>query len=353
MYTEVNFFPSFKDFEKAHFTNNNKYLIICTENTEFEFDNLKRVDYDFLGAVFPKIVYDNRLYMEGILVFTIDKNVELKFIKNLEKFKSDEIDFSQSKSIITIVDGFSNYNSLFLEKLYENLHLNSTLIGGGAGYFKNPNKNMIFNNRGVFNDAAILLILKKEMNLGISLGWEAFDGPFIATKCEGKILKEIDYINALDVYIDAIKKHYDVDINSENIHEILKKFPLGIVKHNNETLLRDVIEISESNELILAGDIEKNSIFNILKSQKKSLIKYIEKACEDAKIDESKSFFFFDCISRQDFLADKYESQINLICNRKNSKNIFGFLSIGEVANSENRYINFLNKSCVMGGICH
>jgi hypothetical protein len=129
-------------------------------------------------------------------------------------------------------------------------------------------------------------------------------------------------------------------------------YPLGIVKFNGESLIRDPIEIDEYGNMRLAGDIKTNTIFNILKGDKQELITAAVQAAKESSIN-CNEIFLFECITRLQFLADSFDIEIEQILNSTNIENIYGIFSVGEVGNNGDRYINILNKTSVMSQIWH
>lgn len=351
MCIETNFYSNFNDFKENSKFNNKKILILITENTFFDFDYLNSLKLEYYGAVFPKVIYKNKLYDDGIVVYELDSFTKIEFIKDMSNFNLPRKKCCNFKTIITIVDGFSDYNIDFLENLYECVNLDANIIGGGAGLFKNSSKPMLFSNDGLFKDSAILVFLENRINIAVGLGWETFKGPYLATKCEGKQLVAIDYQNAVNLYCDAL--NIDEKYFKKNFYDIVKKYPLGIIKHDADFVVRDIIDLNSKNQIVLAGDIEENTLFNILKGDAKNIFDSTSLACKTARIDESCYTMVFDCISRLDFLGEEYSSQTKILSNNSLNENIFGAVCVGEIANDGKKYINFLNKSCVIGGVCH
>lgn len=349
MNIEAKLFTDIIELKKEKLKNNFKYLILTTEETPFNLDYLESSNIEYYGAIFPKLIYKNRLYKKAILLFELSKEVELNFIESMKDY--DGCKKLNRHSLIALFDGFSNHNLSFIEKVYGDIKINSSILGGGAGCFNEPDRSMFFHNGKFYKDSAILVFFNQKINLGVGLGLSSFDGPFLATKTSGKVLKEIDYSNAFDFYANLIKKETGKDITPETFYEVAKDYPIGIVKHNKDTVIRDFVGLNENNELVLAGDIEENSVFNILKFKSKEIKKSTLQACHDANIKNSDFTFVFDCVSRFDSLEDEYENQISTIYENSNKK-LFGVLCIGEIANKENKYIDFLNKSCVIGGLC-
>ena len=104
-------------------------------------------------------------------------------------------------------------------------------------------------------------------------------------------------------------------------------------------------------KLVLVGDIKDNSVINILKVDKTSMLEASKSAAEESIKKDSSLVFIFDCASRVNYLQDGFIEELNNISSLTTKKMLFGAVTIGEIANSGNKYINFYNKTCVIGSV--
>jgi len=352
MYARVNYYNTLNEFLDSKFSKNKKHLIFITSKCDFTIAQLNKSKIEFYGAVFETIIYKNKVHNNGLMVFELKEETNICFIENMDNYLIEESIFSNAKSVLTVLDGFSKYTSSFLENIFEDVPLDTNVIGGGAGVFARKKKEVVFNNDGIFKDAAFLIMLNLELELGIGHGWDILDGPFIATDVKGNILKQIDYKNAFSLYKDIVERDSEVKILDKNDYNLLKDYPFGIVKLNGDSIVRDTLSVREDGSLILAGEIPSNSVINILKGEREKLLTQSYEAGKDATKNNSEVLMMFECISRSQYLKDDIEEQIGNIINDTSAKHVFGVVSIGEIANDGNKYIYFLNKSCVIGGIC-
>lgn len=352
MYARVNFYNSIDEFNKVKHNTAKMYLIFITDKTTFNLEELNLSKLKFVGGIFPTIIYKSQTFSEGLMVFELNDISKVHFVENIDSYKFNKNLFTGVKSIVTILDGFSQYNSSFLENVFENTNLDTNIIGGGAGVFTDSSRKVVFNNNGIYKNASFLILLNEKVEMGVGHGWDILEGPHVSTNVEEKILKEIDYKNAFEVYKEGIEKNTNIILTKDNYSEVIKEFPLGIVKFNADSLVREIVDFGKNGEIILAGDIQPNSVINILKGEKESLIKDAIKAGKSATKSDAEILMMFECVSRLDYLGEDFKKLINSVIDETTAQHIFGVVSIGEIANDGNKYIYFLNKSCVMGGIC-
>ncbi len=336
-------------FLKYAINTNSSYLIFTTPSTAINLEDFNKNNIHIYGAIFSHIIFKNEIYDKGLISIEIKDELSLEFIENVKDYEFDSNKFIESKSIVTIFNGFCEYNQEFFMKLFENVALDTNIFGGGAGIIKDKNKKVFFNNKGFFLDCAILLSLNKKINIASKHGWQSLSGPYIVTSSQNNVLKTIDYIDAFEVYKNIIKEDCDIDINEDNFLEISKNYPIGIVRYSRDDIVRDPISF-EDGKLILVTEVKVNSIINILKGNKKSLINAAKEAAIEALSEKCNLALVFSCITRKNFLEEDFKEELDAIYSEVNSNNMIGALTIGEIANNGNRNINLLNKSCVIGG---
>jgi hypothetical protein len=277
---------------------------------------------------------------------------------------------------MVLLDGLSENITTFLDSLFNVLPLNIEILGGGAGKLTLKQEPVIFSNDGIYENAALTISKKSKLFIGVENGWEFLEGPFMVTSSNKNILKSLNFMDAFEVYKSVVEEDSGLKFNNafetyknvvekesgeqlteDNFFDIAKSYPLGIVKFNKEIIVRDPIAKDEKGNMVLVGDLEQNSTINILKGNKKSLIESsnnaIKKALE-ANNDKLniKNVILFDCISRCIFLEDDFKKELGEIKKQVSNETLFGALTLGEIANNGNEYINFYNKTCVVGVLC-
>ena len=336
--------------------------ISIAEETALEIRDLVEAlaasDIEFFGGVFPKIIHENKIYDEGIVVTFLENVVHTSMMRNIEhnNFEVPTINFlpNEHYSLITFVDGLTANISNYLSRLYENYGMQTNYFGGGAGSLTLEQKPCVFNNEGFFMDAAICCILKRKTSIGVKHGWNKLSGPYVVTKANKNIIQEINWENPFKLYQKIIEQDSKTSLNTENFFSIAKGYPFGMVKEGSESVIRDPLFANEKGELICVGEVEENTMVNIKKGDQQSLINAAEQATEEALTNskELKETFIIDCISRVLFLEDDFQKEINIVCETIRKKYpktpISGALTLGEISSFGNGYLEFYNKTIVI-----
>lgn len=341
----------------------NSALISVGEHTDLDINqliqNLNEKNVSFIGGLFPKIIHNNSIFNQGIVVNTL-KDVEAIFLlKNISSktFTIPKINFKTQNdySLITYVDGLTSNIANYLGELYENYGMQTNYFGGGAGSLTLQQKPCVFNNGGFFQDAAVVCITKRTLSIGVRHGWNKVDGPFIVTKASGNVIKEINWKTPFEIYKSVVEAHSGKIFTEDNFFDIAKGYPFGIVKDNAECVVRDPLSVNEHGELICVGELEDNTLVDILHGNENSLIEAAKKATEDSvNLSEKPSkAIIIDCISRILFLEDNFNKELDVISNTLKNKypeiSIAGALTLGEISSNGDGFLEFYNKTVVVG----
>jgi hypothetical protein len=316
-------------------------------------------EVEFIGGIFPKILHDNTISDEGIVINTL-KNIELlTIITNIStgEFNIPKVDFDKNKdySLVTYVDGLTSNISNYLNALYENYGMKTNYFGGGAGSLSLEQKPCVFCKDGFFQDAAVICLMKMTSNIGVKHGWQKLDGPLIITKADKNTIQEINWKNPLESYKHIVEKDSNMKFNEDNFFDIAKGYPFGIIKSDGECVIRDPLMTDENGHLICVGEIEENTMVNIMKGDNNSLINAAASAAEESSNNSTnpQKAIIIDCISRVLFLEDNFQKELDsingVLKNKYPEISIGGALTIGEISSYGNGYLELYNKTCVVG----
>lgn len=353
----IRYYEKLDDFLELNRNSSSKFFLLVAENFSFDFEKLKNSGLNFKGAIVPQVVYEDYNSDKGMVACELDESVGAFILEDMTNIDIRKDELSKFDSILLILDGLSKHITTFLESIFQTLPINSEIIGGGAGKMTLKQEPVIFSTKGIFQDAAVILTEKSTLSVGVENGWEYLEGPFIVTSAHKNTLKSLNFVNAFDLYKQIVERNSGLKFDEMDFFDIAKAYPFGIVKFNNEIIVRDPIGLDEKGNIVLVGDIEQNSTVNILIGDKKRLIESSATAINKAlnkvnDLNKIKHVILFDCISRTIFLEEDFKKELNEIKRAIPEKKVFGALSLGEIASNGNEYINFYNKTCVVGVLC-
>lgn len=323
---------------------------------------LNQQGINFFGALFPGVIYDEHAYEEGAVIDILPTVAKPFMIKGLNDEKialpplMDNIKPQKKLTSIILVDGLTYNISGLLEEMFNQFGNSIHYLGGGAGALSLTQAPCVFNAEGFFQDAAVVAFIDLESRLGVRHGWQKIMGPFVATKTHKNTIMELNWRHAIDVYREIVEPDAGVELTQTNFFEVVKGYPFGIFKAQAEDIVRDPIAFNEKGELICVADVPENAILNILKGYHSLLIEAAGEAVpndEELAKKKNQHIIVIDCVSRTIFLGEEFPIELATINKKMKIGNSqatpYGLLSLGEISSYGDGYLEYLNKTVVVG----
>lgn len=339
-------------------------MIFACDANEFTTENidanLTDLPVPVFGAIFPQIIHGSEKLEKGTLIVGLQHKANVQVVPHLSDAQVDyETLLDQRipkaaniKTIFVLVDGFAKRIGALIDGLFNMFGLEVNYLGGGAGSLSFCQKPCLFTNDGLVMDAAVLALIEMSSGVGVSHGWVDVSGPFKVTASDRNTIQTIDWKPAFQVYREIVEKHSGKIFDSQNFFDIAKGYPFGISKLGAEKIVRDPIAIADNDSLVCVGEVPQDSFINILTGTNHSLINAAGAALSLAnqafpKDRRPAAILFIDCISRVLFLNDHFRHEIDAV--RDGELPLIGALTLGEIANSGREYLEFYNKTSVVG----
>ncbi|MCF2874360.1 MULTISPECIES: FIST signal transduction protein [unclassified Tenacibaculum] len=349
--------------EIKNLVKNNTALISIGEHTDINIDNLvsslNEADINFIGGIFPMVIWKNDVQDKGIIVHELTNVVQTYTIRNIsqKEFKIPKTNFKENTnySLITFVDGLTSSISNYLSRLYQEYGMKTNYFGGGAGSLTLQQKPCVFSKEGFLEDTAVVAIIEMKSSIGVEHGWQKLDGPYIVTKTSGNSIEGINWDAPYDLYKKVVENDSGMKFSDTGFFELAMRYPLGVIKQGTDYIIRDPLSTDENDSLVCVGEVEENTMINIMKGDKEQLIKAARKAAESIADQAQKPKFamVIDCISRILYLKDDFKHELEnvseAISNQHPTIPTCGALTLGEISSYGNGYIEFYNKTIVVG----
>ena len=302
------------------------------------------------GGVFPGVVCENKVYEAGMVL--IDLPFELSFIEgelasdlpSLPELPSVE---SNALSAFLFVDSLAENKGRLIDALYNEYGTKLKYIGGGAGSLSFTSTPCVLSNRGLRSDAFVMGLTHAPVSLGVAHGWQPISEIMKVTESKGRELISINWEPAFKVYKKVVEKHSGKSFHETDFFELAKSYPFGKPLVQAEYVVRDPFG-TDNTSIFLVDAIETGEFVYIMHGEKESLLAGARKAADIARAGESggeSATFCIDCISRRLFMCDDFYEELATVSPESNA---VGALTIGELANKGNSYLELYNKTiCV------
>ncbi|WP_006788054.1 FIST signal transduction protein [Thiorhodospira sibirica] len=340
-------------------------LVLGCDHNDWDTQKLSQLLRDnplpVFGGIFPQIAYANTNYAQGTLLVGLPVTPDLAVIEGLSDPAADFDqhiehataaweDLDGPATLLVLVDGLASRISSLIEGLFLYFGLDDNFIGGGAGSLSFQQRPCILTPQGVLQDVAILARLPLYSSIGVTHGWQAISEGIKVTSAQRNLIQTLDWEPAFAVYKRLVEAHSGQELREDNFFDLAKSYPFGIAKLGTEMIVRDPLKVVNGSELLCVGEVPEGCFVKLLNGTSDSLIEAAAAARDQAKDGFKQpgatAGLFIDCISRVLFLGDKITQELQAV-GRETP--VFGAFTLGEIANSGHDYLEFYNKTSVLG----
>lgn len=319
---------------------------------------IKLFNKPLLGGVFPQIIHQKQCHTSGAIVVGLAQRLTVHSVAMGEGTEAQLIsaleanypDHYQNDTLLLFTDGLSSGCSLLIDQLFNHFGLEINFIGGGAGSLSLVQQPCVISSNGLQQGVAVMALLQQPTGIGVAHGWTPITEAYRVTEASGNRIISLNWQPAFEVYQQVIAEHSQQQITADNFFDIAKAYPFGITKLNAELVVRDPI-VTEHGQLVCVGDVPQGSFVHILSGDVHSL----PQAATEARQRALHSLphkgplsyqLFIDCISRVLFLEQHFKQELDNVIMHKTP--MIGALTLGEIANNGQDYLEFYNKTAVV-----
>ncbi len=316
------------------------------------------------GGVFPQIIHERRNYEKGTLVIGLPQRPHLACVRGLSDPASDYdgqleeyadawmTGEESHHTLVVFVDGLSKRISALVQALFFSFGLEQNFIGGGAGSLSFKQKPCVLTPEGLLEDVAVVARLPMPSGVGVAHGWLPISEGMKVTEADRNVITSLEWKPAFEVYRELVEANSGLTFTDGNFFDIAKGYPFGIGKLGAEVVVRDPLMVDEQGGLVCVGEVPQGCFVKILKGTRDSLVKAAGHARALAEqsappdLADAPTAFFIDCISRALFLGEGITEELAAAAS---GRALFGALTLGEIANNGRDYLEFYNKTAVLG----
>lgn len=310
-----------------------------------------------IGGIFPKVLHGTTVTPSGCVVVGLPFSLSVVLLEDISAGAASYesvLDRVQAgfETACVFVDGLADGIGELMEALFMRFGVDANYIGGGAGSLSLQPQPCVLSNAGISQNAAVLGLAQRKTSIGVNHGWEELSDPIQVTRSTGRVVHELNYKPTFSVYSETVATHSNARISTDSFFEHAQGFPLGLLRHAGEYIVRDAIATDESGSLICVGDVPEGSFVVVLTGSPESLIEAAARARARAwstwpSRQPPQIALVMDCISRTLYLKESLEQEIYAIWQP--AAPMAGAFSIGEVANMGRSFLEFYNKTTVVG----
>ncbi|HCI53543.1 MAG TPA: histidine kinase [Gallionella sp.] len=320
-------------------------------------DILRAAAKPVFGGIFPQVLHDAEHLEIGTVIVGLPNVAQVAVVDSLSDHECDfgaaiDTAFPQAMNhgtMFILVDGFSQRISALIDAVFNSFGLSINYLGGGGGSLSLVQKPCVITPSGLQQDVAVLAYMDINSGVGVAHGWEPISTAHRVTEAKGNVVISLDWRPAFEVYREVVEPHAAQRFNADNFFSIAKAYPLGIAKLGTEVIVRDPLML-DSDKLVCVGEVPVGAFVHVLHGNHDTLIAAAKQARQGAEATFSSGQphieLFVDCISRVLFLEKEFD--LELLAARSPNLPMVGALTIGEIANNGQDYLEFYNKTSVI-----
>ncbi len=303
------------------------------------------------GAIFPALIEDEHFHTEGMLLICFDVmpqfllqtelNHEGEELDSACEQLADEIgglmkDDSDNTTLFMIFDAMLPRIGLILENLYQQLADRVHYMGVNAGSETFSPMPCLFDSEQIIEQGMLAILLDNHDGAILEHGYRVPGEMVAATSTEGNRIISIDWRPAFEVYAERIREQYQVEITKENFYEYAVHFPFGIIRADDEILVRIPVALMDDGSLFCVGEIPANAVLTLLSAPTPDSSETVANLANGLPATLSNiGLLFFYCAGRRMHLGvEAAEGELAKMREQRSNEHLYGALSLGEIGSS-------------------
>lgn len=309
------------------------------------------------GGVFPGLIHGERALHEGVIALPLPAGSVVRVAQLHEAgarwhYPLPQAEGSGYRSAVLFMDCLAKGISTLMGELYDSFGGQLSYYGAGTGYRDLRDQPSVFNDEYFMRGIGLLVLSPRPATVRVRHGWKRVAGPFVASRTQGNVIRELNWEPAEALYRDAVTAQDPAFEGRPIFPDVGAVYPLCIAYDGGEDIIRDPIHADGAGSITVLSDVAENAMMYLAHGDQESLIAAAREAVLACGTPTDPSLCFVsDCYSRALKLGDAFPLELRAvgealrgICN----KPVEGVLGLGEVANSDGRYLALHNKTFVI-----
>jgi len=302
-----------------------------------------------VGAVFPEIHLDGRFYRQGVLLVLMNppsgfyRMVEFspqegQVMAQVAQLASDiqgELREDQPTTLFMLFDALVPNIGSILEALYLQLAESVHYAGANAGSETFQPMPCLFDHERCIANGLLAILLKPHEGAVLEHSYQVPDELIAATSTEGNRIISIGWQPAFQVYQERIKGLYGIEINQENFYHYAVHFPFGILRADDEVLVRIPVALAEDGSLFCVGEVPEHAVLTLLEAPPVDRLHSTDLLAERMSGRMAPGLNFYCAGRRLHLGAEAAATELKQLQSALGVSQLFGALSLGEIGSSQ------------------
>lgn len=302
-----------------------------------------------VGAIFPALVENGGFQTHGVWLLRFDemphfallgglKDPGVDAAASIDAALSPHLGTARDTLLFMVFDAMIPNISSILDGLYLSLADRVHYAGVNAGSETFQPMPCLFDGTRVIGDGVLLLVLKHHGGAILEHGYKAPEHFITATSTAGNRIISIDWRPAFEVYQEVIQEQFGVAVTPENFYQYASHFPFGIVRADNEVVVRIPVAVEKDGSVFCVGEVPANAMLTLLRAPEVDSGVTVEALVNGLKQIygplPGRDLLLFYCAGRRLCLGEQAHEELQEVARRTGVGAVAGALSLGEIGSS-------------------
>ncbi len=320
------------------------------------------------GGVFPALIDQDRFLDHGCVLLRLDSMPFAEIYAPLQPFDqtaerlidglADDVAHTirrpRESTLFLVFDAMVARIASILDKLYLTLADRVHYMGVNAGSETFRPLPCLFDNERVMQDGVLALLLPSYPGAVVEHCYHAPKRLVSATATSGNRIITIDWRPAFDVYREAAREEYGIEIDRDNFYRIAVHFPFGILRANGEIVVRIPVALEADGSIFCVGEVPLDAPLTLMRAPEVDSRQTVEKLAQGLNAMygtlSGAGLLTFYCAGRRLHLGDGARSELAELYTHTRSARQAGALSLGEIGHSMQWGYPFFHNGALVCG---
>jgi hypothetical protein len=306
----------------------------------------KELGLNLFGGVFPAIVHDSEFLTQGAVLLhagtapglVIEGMADLqtcaRAVTQLGNFVEERASPAGEQTLFCIFDALDPLVATHLDDLYLRLADLVHYAGVCAGSERFVPIPSVFDTDTCVAGGALALLLPEHPGACLAHGFRLPEQFRVATSASANRVVQIDWQPAIDVYREMVKQQYGIDIDRDNFYRLAVNFPIGILRANDDVLVRIPVRVDDDGGIACIGEIPASAVLTILDAKAKGQDAAGLMAAKLTQLKAAEAgmpLVLFYCAGRRLELGADTHAELTRLKSLTGAAELLGALTLGEV----------------------
>lgn len=301
-----------------------------------------------IGGVFPALLLNSTFVTQGVWLFRLNRMPPTGLIADLNASDADPAArmaaaitprlADERMTLFMIFDAMVPNIASILDGLYLRLADRVRYVGVNAGSETFRSMPCLFDQNQRIAHGVLWLLMAEDHGAILEHGYQAPERMLTATATEGNRIISIDWRPAFTVYQELMQAQYGVELSRENFYHYATHFPFGILRANDEVIVRIPVALEADGSLFCIGEIPANAVLALLQApavnSRHTVDRLADGLTELYGSVAGRDLLTFYCAGRRLHLGASASAELADLRQATGARRLAGALSLGEIGNN-------------------